>query len=59
MTNKMEQASQERKSIFEELMNQIAGRNINNLRYADDTTLMAESEKELKSLLMKVKEEES
>ena len=36
---------------------QIAGRNIKNLRYADDTTLMAESEKELKSLLMKVKEE--
>ena len=35
----------------------IAGRNINNLRYADDTTLMAESEKELKRLLMKVKEE--
>ena len=35
----------------------IAGRNINNLRYADDTTLMAESEKELKCLLMKVKEE--
>ena len=35
----------------------IAGMNINNLRYADDTTLMAESEKELKSLLMKVKEE--
>ena len=35
----------------------IAGRNINNLRYADDTTLMAEGEKELKSLLMKVKEE--
>ena len=35
----------------------IAGRNLNNLRYADDTTLMAESEKELKSLLMKVKEE--
>ena len=35
----------------------IAGRNINNLRYADDTTLMAESEKELKSLLMKGKEE--
>ena len=34
----------------------IARRNINNLRYADDTTLMAESEKELKSLLMKVKE---
>ena len=35
----------------------IAGRNIKNLRYADDTTLMAESEKELKRLLMKVKEE--
>ena len=35
----------------------IAGRNINNLRFADDTTLMAESEEELKSLLMKVKEE--
>ena len=36
---------------------QISGRNINNLRYADDTTLMAESEEEIKSLLMKVKEE--
>ena len=36
----------------------IAGRNINNLRYADDTTLMAESKDELKSLLMKVKESE-
>ena len=36
---------------------QIAGRNINNLRYADDTILMAESEEELKSLLMEVKEE--
>ena len=35
----------------------IAGRNVNNLRYADDTTLMAESEEEIKSLLMKVKEE--
>ena len=35
----------------------IAGRNTNNLRYADDTTLMAESEEELKSLLMRVKEE--
>ena len=35
----------------------LAGRNLNNLRYADDTTLMAESEEELKSLLMKVKEE--
>ena len=38
-------------------MEYIARRNINNLRYADDTTLMAESEEELKSLLMKVKEE--
>ena len=37
----------------------IAGKNINNLRYADDTTLMAESEDELKSLLMKVKNQES
>ena len=37
----------------------IAGRNINNLRYADDTTLMAESEEELKSLLMKVKDSEN
>ena len=35
----------------------ISGRNINNLRYADDTTLMAESQEELKSLLMKVKQE--
>ena len=35
----------------------ISGRNINNLRYADDTTLVAESEKELKSLLIKIKEE--
>ena len=37
----------------------IAGKNINNLRYADDTTLMAESEEELKSLLMKVKHSEN
>ena len=37
--------------------NQVVGGNINNLRYSDDTTLMAESEEELKSLLMKVKEE--
>ena len=37
--------------------NQISGRNINNLRYADDTTLMAESKEELKNLLMSVKEE--
>ena len=48
-----------RKSGLEEAQAgvKIAGRNINNLRYADDTTLMAESEEELKSLLMKVKEE--
>ena len=42
---------------LEEAQAGIAGRNINNLRYADDTTLMAESEEELKSLLMKMKEE--
>ena len=48
MQNSMEEAQAEIK---------IAGRNINNLRYADDTTLMAESEEELKSLLMKVKVE--
>ena len=42
---------------LEEAGIKIAGRNISNLRYADDTTLMAESEEELKSLLMKVKEE--
>ena len=41
----------------EQAVFKIARRNINNLRYADDTTLMAESEEELKSLLMKVKEE--
>ena len=48
-----------RKAVLEEAQAgiKIAGRNINNLRYADDTTLMAESEEELKSLLMKVKEE--
>ena len=48
-----------RKSSLEETQAgmKIAGRNINNLRYADDTTLMAESEEELKSLLRKVKEE--
>ena len=39
------------------LESRVAGRNINHLRYADDTTLMAESEEELKSLLMKVKKE--
>ena len=41
----------------EQAGSKVAGRNINNLRYADDTTLMAESKEELKSLLMKVKEE--
>ena len=41
----------------EQAVIKIAGRNINNLRYADDTTLMAESEKELKNLLMSVKKE--
>ena len=48
-----------RKAGLEEAQDEIkiAGRNINHLRYADDTTLMAESEEELKSLLMKVKEE--
>ena len=48
-----------RNTVLEEAQAGIksAGRNINNLRYADDTTLMAESEEELKSLLMKVKEE--
>ena len=46
-----------RNAGLEEAQTGIAGRNINNLRYADDTTLMAESEEELKSLLMKVKEE--
>ena len=43
--------------LWELVMDREARRNINNLRYADDTTLMAESEEELKSLLMKVKEE--
>ena len=48
-----------RKAVLEEAQAgiKIAGRNINNLRYADDTTLMAEREEDLKSLLMKVKEE--
>ena len=48
-----------RKAVLEEAQAgiKIAGRNINNLRYADDTTLMAESEEDLKSLLMKVKGE--
>ena len=47
-----------RKPGLEEAQAGIAGKNINNLRYADDTTLMAESEEELKSLLMKMKESE-
>ena len=46
-----------RNAGLDEAQAEIAGRNINNLTYADDTTLMAESEEELKSLLMKVKEE--
>ena len=46
-----------RNTVLDEAQNQVAGRNINNLRYADDTTLMAASEEELKSLLMKVKVE--
>ena len=46
-----------RNAGLEEAQTGIAGRNINNLRYADDTTLMAESEEELKSLLLKVEEE--
>ncbi|KAF7252079.1 putative uncharacterized transposon-derived protein F52C9.6, partial [Varanus komodoensis] len=51
-------AHHEKAGLDESLVGiKIAGRNINNLRYADDTTLMAESEKELKSLLMQVKEE--
>ena len=45
------------KFVFNWRIIKIAGRNINNLRYADDTTFMAEGEEELKSLLMKVKEE--
>ena len=44
-------------NVLSRFVIKIAGRNINNLRYADDTTLMAESEEELKSLLMKVKED--
>ena len=46
-----------RNAGLEEAGIKIAGRNINHLRYADDTTIMAESEEELRSLLMKVKEE--
>ena len=53
----MQTTSWERLDWKKQVGNKIARRNINNLRYADDTTLMAESEEELKSLLMKVKEE--
>ena len=51
------QAGKKKKKGTTETWLKIAGRNINNPRYADDTTLMAESEEELKSLLMEVKEE--
>ena len=53
----MQSASREMLDWKKHKLESIAGRNINNLRYADDTILMAESEEELKSLLMKVKEE--
>ena len=46
-----------RNTVLDEAQNQVAGRNINNLRYADDTTLMAEREEEIKSVSKKVKEE--
>ena len=55
--NKIRNEKGDIKQIVQKCGIKIAGRNINNLRYADDTTLMAESEEELKSLLMKVKEE--
>ena len=53
----MQSTSRETLGWKKHKLESIAGRNINNLRYADDTTLMAESKEELKSLLMKVKEE--
>ena len=53
----MQRTSCENTGLEAQARIKIAGRNINNLRYADDTTLMAENEEELKSLLMKVKEE--
>ena len=53
----MQSTSCEMPGWMKHKLESIARRNINNLRYADDTTLMAESEEELKSLLMKVKEE--
>ena len=57
--NNLGGSRQDDSDLLEEAQNgiKIAGRNINNLRYADDTTLMAESEEELKSLLMKVRGE--
>ena len=57
--NNLGGSRQDDNDLLEEAQNgiKIAGRNINNLRYADDTTLMAESEEELKSLLMKVRGE--
>ena len=55
--NKIRNEKGDIKQIVQKCGIKIAGRNINNLRYADDTTLVAESEEELKSLLMKVKEE--
>ena len=54
---KLREKSRPFKCDLFQVPNDYTGRNINNLRYADDTTLMAESEEELKSLLMKVKEE--
>ena len=53
----MQNTSSEMQGWKKHKLDSIVGRNINNLRYADDTTLMAESEEELKILLMKVKEE--
>ena len=55
--HKLESRSPGKQKTKKKQQKKIAGRNINNLRYADDTILMAESEEELKSLLMKVKEE--
>ena len=53
----LEEAQVGIKIVGRNVNNKIAGRNVNNLRYVDDTTLMAESEEELKSLLMKVRGE--
>ena len=57
MTKEAKIFSREKTTSSVSAARKTAGRNINNLRYADDTTLMAEREEELKSLLMKVKEE--